>query len=59
MQMKNFETMSDTTFLPFTVFLCKVDLPQVKQNLKSSIANSAYELSYELPNNLKLKILGN
>ena len=33
--------------------------PQVKRNLISSISNLVYELPHELPNDLRLKILGN
>ena len=35
------------------------DSPQVKVNLISSLANLAFELPHELPNNLKLRILEN
>ena len=35
------------------------DSPQVKGNLISSLANLAFELPHELPNNLKLRILEN
>ena len=32
---------------------------QVKRNVISSIANLVYELPHKLPNNLRLRILGN
>ena len=54
MQMKNFQTISDMTFLPFTVFPGKFNSPQVKRNLNSSITNFVYEL----PNDIRLGILG-
>ena len=53
MQIKNFHTISDITFLPFTVFPGKFNLPQGKRNLNSSVTNFVYEL----PNNLRLRIL--
>ena len=41
------------------MFLYRLDQPQVKRNVISSIANMVYELPHELPNNLRLRILGN
>ena len=41
------------------MFSYRPDEPQVKRNVISNKANLVYELPYELPNNLKLKILGN
>ena len=35
------------------------DEPQVKRNVTSSIANLVYKLPHELPNDLRLKMLGN
>ena len=35
------------------------DEPQVKRNAISSIANLAYDLPHELPNDLRLRILRN
>ena len=35
------------------------DSPQVKWCMKSSTKNIRYELSHELPNDLRLRILGN
>ena len=35
------------------------DSPQIKQNLISSIENLVYELPHELPNDLRLRKLGN
>ena len=37
----------------------RVDLPQVKWDLISSIINFVYKLLRELPNDLRLTILGN
>ena len=36
-----------------------LDSPQVKRNFMSSITNLVYELSHELPNNLRFKTSGN
>ena len=46
-------------FWNFTIFQYRSGSPQVKRNLISSIAHLVYELPYELPNNLGLRILGN
>ena len=46
-------------FWQFAVFPLKFDSPQVKQNLISSIIKVLYELSHELQNDLKLRVLGN
>ena len=46
-------------FWNFTIFQYRSDSPQVKGNLILSIANLLYELSHELPNNLRLRILRN
>ena len=54
--MDKFKTISDTIFLPFILFLCKIYLPQVKWNLKSSITNFAYKLFHKMLNNLILKV---
>ena len=35
------------------------NLPQVKRNVISGIANVVYELPHELPNDVRLTILGN
>ena len=53
MKTKNFQTISDITFLPVTVFPEKFNSPQVKPNSNSSITNFVYEL----PNDLRLRIL--
>ena len=47
-------TISDITFLQFTVFLWKVNSSQVKWNLNSTITNFLYLLPHELPNNSRL-----
>ena len=46
-------------FWNFTIFWYRSDSSQVKRNLISTIANLVYELPYELPNDLRLRILGN
>ena len=43
----------------FTIFQYRSDSPQVKGNLISSITNLLYELPHELPNDLRLRKLGN
>ena len=42
-----------------TIFYYRCDWPQVNENFISSIANLAYELPRELPNDLRFRILGN
>ena len=56
---KNFPKISDIISLPFTLFPCKVNSPQVKCNLKCSITNFMCDLPQELPNDVRLMILGN
>ena len=46
-------------FWNFTMLQYRSDSPQVKQKLIFSIANLVYELPHELPNDLRLRILGN
>ena len=46
-------------FWKFTMFQYRSDTLQVKQNLISSIANFAYVLTQELPNNLRLSTFVN
>ena len=46
-------------FSNFTMCECMCDSPQVKRNVISSIANLVYELPHELPNDLRLRVLGN
>ena len=46
-------------FWNFAVFQCRFDLPQVKQKLICRIINLVYELSHNLPKDLRLKIFGN
>ena len=46
-------------FWNVTMFYHRPDSPQVKRNVISSIANLVYELPHELPNDLRLRILGN
>ena len=57
--MKNFQTISGIIFVPFTVFPCKVNSPQVKRSLKSTITNFVYEVPRELRNSLRIRIFGN
>ena len=54
-QKENFQAIPVIIFWNFTKFQYRSDSPQVNGNLISSIAN----LVYELPNNLRLRILGN
>ena len=44
-------------FLNITMFLCKFNSPQVKQNLTSSIIKFVYVLPHKLSSNLSLRIL--
>ena len=46
-------------FQNLTMFQYRPDSPQVKRNVISCIANLVYELPHELPNDLRLKTLGN
>ena len=46
-------------FWNVAMFKYRPDSPQVKRNVISSIANMVYELPHELPNDLRLRILGN
>ena len=46
-------------FWNFRLCWHRFDSPQVKRNLISSIANLVYELFHELPNDLRLRFLGN
>ena len=46
-------------FWNFRLCWHRFDSPQVKRNLISSMANLVYELSHTLPNDLRLRILGN
>ena len=57
--MKNFQAIGDIISLPFTVFSCKFNSPQVQGNLISSEKNFAYELPQESSNDLSFRILGN
>ena len=56
---KSFQAISDIINLQFSVLMWKFNLSQVKQYLISSIVNSVYKLLHELPNNLRLRLLGN
>ena len=46
-------------FWIFTKLQCRYELLQVEQNVIPSIGNFVYELPHELPNDLRLVILGN
>ena len=46
-------------FWNFTMFQYKLEWPQVKRNVITSKGNLVYELPHELPNGLRLRILGN
>ena len=52
-------TILEITLWNFAIFLKSFHSPQVKQYLISNLKRIVYELFYELPNNLRLKILGN
>ena len=41
------------------MFLCKIDSPEVKEDVIPSTMNFIWELPHELPNDLRLRILGN
>ena len=58
-QKENFQTILVIILWNFEIFYYRSDSPQVKQNLISGIANLVFELPHELPNNLRLRILGN
>ena len=50
-------TIGDIIFLPFIVFPCKFELPQVKWTLISSIINFVYEATVQSP--LQKFVFGN
>ena len=58
-QKQNFQTILVMTFRNFTMFQYRSHSPQVKQNVLSSTGNLVYKLHHELPNDLRLRILGN
>ena len=45
-------------FWHFTLFRCKFDSPQVKCYLMPRLMNLVHHLAHELPNDLRLRILG-
>ena len=45
-------------FWHFTLFRCKFDSPQVKWYLMPLLMNLVHHLAHELPNDLRLSILG-
>lgn len=45
-------------FWNFIIFWHRSDSVQVKENLIFSVTNFVYTLPYEMPNKLKLRILG-
>ena len=45
-------------FWHFTLFRCKFDSPQVKWYLMPRLMNLVHHLAHELPNDLRLRILG-
>ena len=55
MQKEIVQTASNVIFLQFTLFHCKLNLPQVKWNSVSNIINFVCEL----PNDFKPRILRN
>ena len=56
-QRKHFETVSVIIFWHFLIINHRS--PQVKRCLISSITNLVHELPYELPNDLRIRRLGN
>ena len=46
-------------FWNLTTFQYRFNSPHVKRSFLSNMKNIAYNLSYELPNDSKLRILGN
>ena len=52
-------TILATIFWHFLIISLRSDSPQVKRYLISSITNWVHELPHELPNDLRLRILGN
>ena len=58
-QKENFQTSLVITSWNFTMFQYRSDKSQVKRYVVSSTANSVYQVSYELPNDLRLRISGN
>ena len=58
-QREIFQTILIIIFCNFAVFKYRSDSPQVQENMISTITNLKYELSHELPNDLRLRILGN
>ena len=58
-QKENFQEILIIIFWNFTIFQYRSNSPQVKGTLISSIANLVYELPNELPNDFRLRILGN
>ena len=48
-----------TIFWNFAIFQYRSDSPQVKRNLTSSTSNLVYKLPHQLPNDLRLRKLGN
>ena len=55
----NIDCNSGHNILELYNILLKIDSPQVKRNLIISIANLVHQLPQELPNDLRLRILGN
>ena len=56
---ENFQKIIVIIFWNFTMFYKRPDKPQVKKNVISSRENLVYELSHDLPNHLRLRILRN
>ena len=57
--MKKFSDDPGHNVLEPTTFQYRLNSPQVKRNLISSIKNFVYKLSHKLQNNLRLRILEN
>ena len=59
MQNKKCTTILVVIFWHFLIISLRSESPQVKRYLISSITNLVHELSHELPNDFRLRILGN
>ena len=54
-----FQTILTTIFWNFSIFYHRPDQPQVKRKVVATTTSLVYGFSHELPNNLRLRILGN
>ena len=54
-----FQTILTTIFWNFSIFYHRPDQPQVKRKVVATTTSLVYGFSHELPNDLRLRILGN